>query len=58
LITNWKVLNANLRQKTLRLLFLILELGRRKIFLFQVDVQASEAFNDFGKLEIIENTLR
>jgi hypothetical protein len=37
---------------------LILELGRRKIFLFQVDVQASEAFNDFGKLEIIENTLR
>jgi hypothetical protein len=32
---------------------LIFIFGRRKIFLFQIDVQASEALNDFGKLEII-----
>jgi hypothetical protein len=32
--------------------------GRRKILLFQIDVQTSEALNDFGKLEIIEDALR
>jgi hypothetical protein len=36
---------------------LILVFGRRKILFFQIDIQASEAFNYFGKLEIIEDAL-
>ena len=29
-----------------------------KILLFQVDVQTGQAFDNFGKFEIIEDTLR
>jgi hypothetical protein len=36
---------------------LVFVFGRRKVFLFQIDVQTGQAFDNFGKFEIIEDAL-